>query len=100
MHYTYVTQGTCSRAIDFDLSEDNIVSNVEYTAGCNGNLKALGILTEGLPAEVVIEKLAGLTCKTKPTSCGDQLARALKEATQRAETDKDATLIEENAPQE
>lgn len=80
MHHTYITHGTCSRAIDFELDENGIVSQVEFTNGCNGNLKALAILTEGAPATEVIAKLEGLTCKSKPTSCGDQFARALKEA--------------------
>lgn len=80
MHYTYKTTGTCSRAIDFDLDEQGIVSNIEFTNGCDGNLKALALLTEGSSARAVIEKLEGVTCKSKPTSCGDQFARALKEA--------------------
>lgn len=80
MHYTYKTTGTCSRAIDFDLDEQGIVSNIEFTNGCDGNLKALALLMEGSSARAVIEKLESVTCKSKPTSCGDQFARALKEA--------------------
>lgn len=80
MHFTYATVGTCSRAIDFDLDESGIVSNVAFTNGCNGNLKAVAVLTDGMPADYVIEKLEGLTCKTKQTSCGDQFATALKQA--------------------
>ena len=76
MEYSYKTKGTCSTQIDFDLT-DGIVSNVHYTRGCNGNLKALSALVEGLPAEKVIEKLSGIECGMKGTSCGDQLAKAL-----------------------
>ena len=78
MHKTYKTQGTCSTQIDFDVI-DNKVYNVEFTNGCNGNLKALGALVEGMKVEEVISKLRGIECGIKQTSCGDQLARALEE---------------------
>ena len=80
MHYTYTTSGTCSRSINFDMDENSTVSNVSFVNGCNGNLKAISILTEGMPAADIIHKLEGLTCKSKPTSCGDQFACALKQA--------------------
>ena len=76
MHHTYKTQGVCSTQIDFDI-EDNKVKNVEYTRGCNGNLKALSALVEGQDIDTVISKLKGITCNFKQTSCGDQLAQAL-----------------------
>ena len=79
MNYTYKTKGTCSTKIRFDL-EDGIVSGVEFTNGCNGNLKAISKLVEGMEAEKVIELLDGNTCGMKPTSCADQLAKALSEA--------------------
>ncbi len=79
MHYTYRTRGTCSTAIDFDC-EDEIVNNVRFTGGCNGNLKAISLLVEGKPAEEIISLLSGNTCGFKNTSCADQLARALREA--------------------
>ena len=79
MQYEYKTKGTCSQRILFDL-EDGIVKNVQYIGGCNGNLKGIGALVEGMNAEEVIERLSGTTCGMKPTSCPDQLARALKEA--------------------
>ena len=75
----YTTQGTCSRFIDFDL-EDGIVKNVVFTGGCNGNLKGIGQLVEGMPAEEVIKRLTGTKCGFKPTSCPDQLAKALEAA--------------------
>lgn len=79
MTHTYRTRGTCSRQIDFEL-ENGIVKNVSFFGGCNGNLKGIGALVEGRPAEEVIELLKGVTCGLKPTSCPDQLARALEEA--------------------
>lgn len=79
MTHTYRTRGTCSRQIDFEL-ENGIVKNVSFFGGCNGNLKGIGALVEGRPAEEVIGLLKGMTCGLKPTSCPDQLARALEEA--------------------
>ena len=81
MHYEYATKGTCSRAIYFDI-EDGRVHNVQFLGGCNGNLKGIGSLVEGMKAEDVIEKVSGIRCGMKSTSCPDQLAKALKEATQ------------------
>ena len=75
MHYTYKTKGTCSTKIDLDL-EGNVLKHVTFTNGCNGNLKAISSLVEGLTVEEVEEKLKGITCGFKSTSCGDQLAQA------------------------
>ena len=77
MKYTYKTYGTCSSLIEFEL-EDGVVKNVKFTNGCNGNLKAIGALVEGKKKEDVIKTLKGITCGSKNTSCGDQLARALE----------------------
>ena len=77
MTYTYKTKGTCSTQIDLEL-EGNIVHNVKFTGGCNGNLKALSALAEGLTVAEVVNKLYGITCGFKGTSCSDQLARNLK----------------------
>ena len=81
MHYTYQPKGVCARKIDFDL-EDGVVKNVRFLGGCNGNLKAIGTLIEGMTPDEIIGKLAGNTCGNRATSCADQLTRALKEATQ------------------
>ena len=81
MRYSYKTSGTCSREILFEI-EDGKVKNVEYIGGCNGNLKGIGSLVEGMNLEDDIARLEGTTCGGKPTSCPDQLARALKEAAQ------------------
>ena len=78
MHYEYKTKGTCSRNILFDV-EDGLVKNVQYIGGCNGNLKGIGALVEGMRVEDAIARLEGITCGMKSTSCPDQLAQALKE---------------------
>ena len=77
MTYEYKTKGTCSSRITFDLDGD-VVKNVKFTGGCNGNLKGISALIEGRPALEVIDTLQGITCGPRPTSCPDQLARALK----------------------
>ncbi len=79
MHYEYQTKGTCSRSILFDI-EDGKICNVQYIGGCNGNLKGIGKLVEGMDAKEVIARLEGTTCGGKATSCPDQLAKAIKEA--------------------
>lgn len=78
-HHTYATRGTCARTIDFDI-EGGKLSNVRFEGGCNGNLKAIGTLLEGADAEETARKLAGNTCGPRPTSCADQLSRAIDEA--------------------
>ena len=79
-HFTYKTHGTCSSKIDFDLDEDKLIHNVKFTGGCNGNLKAIGKLIEGKNASVIADILEGNTCGPRPTSCADQLSKAIKEA--------------------
>ncbi len=79
MRYSYKTSGTCSREIYFDV-EDGKVKNVEFLGGCNGNLKGIGSLVEGMDIDEVISRLEGTTCGMKSTSCPDQLACALKQA--------------------
>jgi len=79
MQYHYKTKGTCSREIYFEI-EDGKLKNVEYIGGCNGNLKGIASLVEGMDVDEVIARLEGITCGGKPTSCPDQLAKALKQA--------------------
>lgn len=79
MTHHYRTKGTCSQQIKFDL-EDGRIKNISFFGGCNGNLKAISILTEGMKAEEVIAKLKGNTCGFRSTSCADQLAHAVEEA--------------------
>ena len=79
MSYLYKTKGTCSSQIEVTLDGD-IVKDVKFTGGCNGNLQAIPKLVEGLTVEEVEEKISGIHCGMRSTSCGDQLARACREA--------------------
>lgn len=79
MKYTYNTKGTCSTKIDYEI-EDNKIHNVTFTNGCNGNLKAISRLVEGEDVDKVINRLKGITCGFRETSCSDQFARALEES--------------------
>ena len=79
MHYDYMTKGTCSQVISLDIDGD-VVSNVKFLGGCNGNLKAIPILVEGMTVDEIEKKLSGITCGHRPTSCPDQLAKAVREA--------------------
>ena len=81
MQIKYKTKGTCSSAILVDV-ENGIVKKVAFTGGCNGNLKGISRLVEGMPVDEVIKKLKGTTCGFKSTSCPDQLARALEQGMQ------------------
>ena len=79
MQYTYKTKGTCSREINFEV-ENGKVKNVTFIGGCNGNLKGIAALVEGMDIDEVISRVEGVTCGMKKTSCPDQLAQALKAA--------------------
>jgi len=79
MKYTYKTKGVCSTQIQFEIN-DNIVSNVSFTGGCNGNLKAVSALVDGLTVDEIAKRCKGITCGFKNTSCSDQLVTALLEA--------------------
>ena len=79
MKYVYKTKGTCSTLIELEL-DGNVVHNVKVTGGCNGNLQAIPKLVEGLTVEQVEQKIAGISCNGRGTSCGDQLAKACREA--------------------
>lgn len=79
MQYHYRTKGTCSQMISFEI-EDGVLKNVQFLGGCNGNLKGIGSLVEGMDVQTVINRLEGTKCGMKSTSCPDQLATALKEA--------------------
>ncbi|MBO5952667.1 MAG: TIGR03905 family TSCPD domain-containing protein [Oscillospiraceae bacterium] len=79
MTFEFKTRGTCSQHILFDV-EDGKVYNVQFIGGCNGNLKGISALVEGMPIDDVIAKVDGIHCGMKATSCPDQLAQALKEA--------------------
>ena len=77
MKYSYRTTGTCSSQIDVEV-ENGIVKDVHFTGGCNGNLQGICALVKGMPVDEVIRKLEGIRCGSRPTSCPDQLCRALR----------------------
>lgn len=79
MSYVYKTKGTCSSKIEVEL-EGNIVRNVVFTGGCHGNLQAIPKLVEGMTVEEVERRISGIRCGMRNTSCGDQLAKAVREA--------------------
>ena len=79
MHYKYNCKMTCSQQIEFDIN-GNIITNIVFRGGCNGNLKAISKLVDGWSVEQIEEKLKGNTCGYRPTSCADQLAIAVREA--------------------
>ena len=79
MSYLYKTRGTCSTMIEVEL-DGKIVKNVNFTGGCNGNLKAIPVLVQGMTVDEVEQKLSGISCSGRPTSCGDQLAKACRAA--------------------
>ena len=79
MRYNYKTQMVCSQLISFDIDGD-VISNIVFTGGCNGNLKAISKLVDGWTVDRIEEMLRGNTCDDNPTSCADQLAIAVREA--------------------
>ena len=81
--YDYVTRGTCARAIRFEI-DDGKLHDVEFFGGCNGNLKAIGKLIEGADAREISDILRGNQCGGRPTSCADQLSRAIDKALEEA----------------
>ncbi len=83
MRYSYRTNGTCSQSIDFEVVDGKVV-DICFRGGCNGNLKGLAALAKGMEIDSVIEKLKGIRCGFKSTSCPDQLARALAEVKEKA----------------
>lgn len=83
MRYTYKTKETCSVEISFDI-ENDIITNVSFLGGCNGNLKAISKLVDGMSVEEIEEKLKGNICGRRSTSCADQLAIAVREASEKS----------------
>ena len=78
-HHDYKTEMVCAQVISFDL-DGNIVRNIQFLGGCNGNLKAISKLVDGWTVEKIEEYLLGNTCGRKPTSCADQLAKGVRKA--------------------
>ncbi len=79
MRFEYKTKNTCAQMIAFDI-EGNVIKNIEFYGGCNGNLKAIAKLVDGATVEMIEEKLRGNTCGMRTTSCADQLAIAVRKA--------------------
>lgn len=79
MKISYTPTGVCSKQINIEVDENNIIQSVEYIGGCNGNLKGIGELVKGMTVEEVINRLKNIKCGYKNTSCPAQLAKALEE---------------------
>mgnify|MGYP003290015804 CR=1 FL=1 len=79
MHYEYTTVNTCSKKIEFDI-EGDVIKNVSFLGGCNGNLKAVSKLVDGMTVEQIEAKLKGNICGARNTSCADQLSVAVRKA--------------------
>ena len=79
MNYSFKPHGVCARGISFDI-EDNIVKNIKFSGGCSGNTQGVAKLAEGMTTEEIINRLSGIRCGFKGTSCPDQLAKAVAEA--------------------
>ncbi len=79
IQHTYYTKGTCSTQIDVEVDENDVITRVEFTGGCNGNLQGISRLVKGMKREEAISRLEGIRCGMKTTSCPDQLSRALRE---------------------
>ena len=80
MTYTYTPRGVCSRRMVVELSDSGVIENVRIDGGCSGNLQGISRLVQGMKAEEAIERMEGISCGGKPTSCPDQLAQALRKA--------------------
>ncbi len=76
-HITYTTKGTCSRQIDIDVNDDGIIEVVKFTGGCSGNTQGVAALVKGMHIDDAIDRLAGIKCGPRSTSCPDQLSQAL-----------------------
>lgn len=87
MEFTYKTHGTCSQFIKFEIDENKKLHNVRFVSGCDGNLKSIGRLVEDQDAQKVSETLNGVRCGFKPTSCGDQFSKAIREALEKMENE-------------
>ena len=76
----YKTKGVCAQAIEFEIDDNKKVHNVKFIGGCSGNTQGVAALVEGMDADEVVRRLEGIQCGSKPTSCPDQLVKALHEA--------------------
>ena len=76
----YKTKGVCAQGIEFEIDDNKKVHNIKFTGGCSGNTQGVAQLAEGMDADEVISRLEGIRCGFKPTSCPDQLAKAIRQA--------------------
>lgn len=77
--FTYTTKGTCSRAIEIVVDDNSVITSVRFIGGCSGNTQGVAALVKGMTVEEAIARLEGIKCGPRPTSCPDQLAKALKQ---------------------
>lgn len=77
-HITYTTHGTCAKKIEIEIDENDIIKDIKFFGGCSGNTQGIASLVKGMKAEDVVERLEGIKCGFKETSCPDQLSKALK----------------------
>ena len=80
MIYTFRPRGVCSQEMQVEVDDQGIIRDMRVLGGCSGNLQGISALVKGMPAEEAIKRLKGIRCGFKDTSCGDQLARAIREA--------------------
>ena len=85
MTYTFQPRGVCSRAMSVEVDDQGVIRDLQVVGGCNGNLQGISKLVEGMDIDTVIERLDGIHCGMKETSCPDQLANALKKAKEKLE---------------
>lgn len=94
-HFDYLTENTCSQLISMDL-EGDVIHNITFNGGCNGNLKTIPILLEGWTVKDINEKLTGITCGKRGTSCADQLAKAVIKAYEASQDPNYVSPLEED----
>ena len=80
MTYTYTPRGVCSRQINLEIDDNGVIRDCSFYGGCSGNTQGVSALVKGLTAEEAIAKLEGIKCGPRPTSCPDQLSKALRAA--------------------
>ncbi len=98
MNYRYQTSGTCSRAIDIDVAPDGTINDIRFYGGCNGNTSGISALAKGMKCSDLIQRLRGIRCGNKITSCPDQLAIALEQIAASLATDvKQTTTPQQSA---
>ena len=90
MKYNYKTKGVCAQMIEFDLNDEKIIEDAKFMGGCGGNTQGVARLVTGMKADEAIEKLKGINCGGKGTSCPDQLSTALEQALAELSADTEA----------